>query len=850
MSCSYEVTSNGELSIRPSSNKISFGDGDSVTNIDNGEISFGNEASRTRITKGGIKKPKKDKTASFQFASTILEIDVTDSDSTITVNNTTKSIKTIRFTNVEEGESGICVIYYQQAFDNDVSFSVQGGNVKSKDGNMALTNIQNVYDIVNFYCVSNNTVLVELNSYATIGGTEIQIDELKDITASVTTNTTAIQNAVNDIVTLSASVGTKAEKVYVDTQLAQKLNASELTSINAGISSNSTEISALNTWKISTVTPSINNLTASITQNTSSIGGMQTTLTNHANTLASQTTSLNSLQSSLNSNTTSLTTHASAISGIQTDVSDLQSSLTTANTNNTTNTTDITALTGSVGTLQTNVSSLQTSVSTHAGSLTTLQTAVDANTASIVTLQETVDTMAEEGVGGGTTVVSSGTVKIVPPETIEFGEFSNGTIDLNINFNSLKFDTNANGEDMLAFAFDYSGITLTGVVDNPFQSELSFSQVNEYRVALISLSNTPVQFSNVSDKVTLKLSYSELYGPEPFTLDGHYPLYYSTDTGRTSVTGSFGDNADEWSNGDTTSYYTDVTDPEYTTGDYLERTNHMIQTVEILDSMNKSYGTNDSKRLYIKVVNGKFEINGIPQKELNLIENCEYTFISESASSHPPFLTESPTGGPSATEYSRGVTVEYKKYTTHPGGGSITHLTNPEHYYYTFKFTPGENTPDTLYYQCKDHVNMGAKINIIKQDTSSANDTYYVNAYIGDDYYVSEVNTSGLYTNLSFGEVEDPYNVFQNSTYTAPVDGVYKFELHVHNKSGNDTCMVQLVKGSAAVKPPVFIFSQDSHGTKGYMIPLSKNDTVHVEYQGIIWHTTSLNAYLVSTKKP
>ena len=850
MSCSYEVTANGELSIRPSSNKISFGDGESVTNIDNGEISFGNEVSRTRITKGGIKKPKKDKTASFQFASTVLEIDVTDSDSTITVNNTTKSIKTIRFTNVEEGESGICVIYYQQAFDNDVSFSVQGGNVKSKDGNMALTNIQNVYDIVNFYCVSNNTVLVELNSYATIGGTEIQIDELKDITASVTTNTTAIQNAVNDIITLGASIGTKAEKVYVDTQLAQKLNASELTAINAGISSNSTEISALNTWKISTVTPSINNINASLTQNASSIGGMQTTLTSHANTLASQTTTLNSLQSSLNSNTTSLTTHASALSSIQTDVSDLQSSLTTANTNNTTNATDITALTGTVGNLQTNVSSLQTSVSTHAGSLTTLQTAVDANIASIATLQETVDTMAEEGVGGGTTVVSSGPVKIVPPETIEFGEFSNGTIDLNINFNSMKFDTNANGEDMLAFAFDYSGITLTGVVDNPFQSELSFSQVNEYRVALISLSNTPVQFSNVSDKVTLKLSYSELYGPEPFTLDGHYPLYYSTDTGRTSVTGSFGDNADEWSNGDTSSYYTDVTHSDYTTGDYLEKTKHMIQSVEILDSTNKSYSTNDSKRLYIKAVNGKFEINGIQQKELNLFENCEYTFISESASSHPPFLTESPTGGPSATEYSRGITVEYKKYTTHPGGDLITHVTNPEYYYYTFKFTPLGDTPDTLYYQCKDHVNMGGKINVIKQDTSSAIDTYYVNAYISDDYYVSEVNTSGLYTNLSFGEVEDPYNVFQNSTYTAPVDGVYKFDLHVHNKSGDSTCMVQLVKGSTAVKPPVYIFSQDSHGTKGYMIPLSKNDTVHVEYQGSIWHTTSFNAYLVSTKKP
>jgi len=857
MSCSYEVTSNGELSIRPSSNKITFGNGESITNIDNGEISFGNEATRTRITKGGIKKVKKDKTASFEFTSTILEIDVTDSDSTITVNNTTKGIKTIRFTNVDEGESGMCVIYYQRAFDSDVSLSVQGGYVKSKDGNMGLTNIMGVYDIVNFYCVSNNTVLVELNSYATIGGTEIQIDELKDISNSVTTNATAIQNAVNDIITLGVSIGTKSEKVYVDTQLEQKLNAYELTSINNGINSNTTAISELNTWRNDTAQAVINDMYASITQNTSTVGGIQTTLTSHANTLATQTTTLNSLQTSLNTNTTNVTTHANAITGIQTDVSDLQSLVTTTNTNNST---DVTALTGTIGTLQTNISSLQTSVSISAGSITTLQTSIDTNTASITALQETVDTMAEEGVGGGTTVVSSGPVKIAPPETIEFGEFSNGTIELNINLNSLKFDTNANGTDMIAFAFDYSGITLTGVVDNPFQNELSFSQVNEYRVALISLSNTPVQFSNVPDTVTLKLSYSELYGAEPFTLDGHYPLYYSTDIGRSAVSGISGDNANEWSNGDTTSYYTDVTHgwlyytdvthTDYTTGDYLEKTNHMIQSVEILDSTSKSYGTNDSKRLYIKAVNGKFEINGIPQKELNLFENCEYTFISESASSHPPFITESATGGGIATEYSRGITAQYNKYTTHPGGDLITQITNPEYYFYTFTFTPGEDTPDTLYYQCKNHVNMGGKINVVKQDASSANDTYYVNAYVSDDYYVSETNTSGLYTNLSFGEVEDPYNVFQNSTYTAPVDGVYKFELYVHNKSTDNTCMVQIVKGSTAIKPPVYIFSQDSHGTKGYMIPLSKNDTVHVEYQGDIWHTTSFNAYLVSSKKP
>ena len=321
--------------------------------------------------------------------------------------------------------------------------------------------------------------------------------------------------------------------------------------------------------------------------------------------------------------------------------------------------------------------------------------------------------------------------------------------------------------------------------------------------------------------MTLKLSYSELYGPEPFTLDGHYPMYYTADTGRTPVTGTLGEAANEWSNGDTATYYTDITHTDYTTGDYLEKTQHMIESVEILDSVNKSYGTNDAKRLYIKAVNGKFEINGVTQKELYLFENCEYTFISESFSAHPPYLTESATGGPSASEYSRGVTSEYKQYTTHPGTSDVTHETNPEFYYYTFTFTPGADTPDVLYYQCKNHVNMGGKINIVKQDTSSDTDTYYVNAFISDEsgYYLAENNTSGLYTKLSFSGVEDPYNVFQNSTYTAPVNGVYKFELHVHNKSNTNNCMVRLIKGNTEIKPPVIIYSQDSNASKGYMIP-------------------------------
>ena len=129
--------------------------------------------------------------------------------------------------------------------------------------------------------------------------------------------------------------------------------------------------------------------------------------------------------------------------------------------------------------------------------------------------------------------------------------------------------------------------------------------------------------------------------------------------------------------------------------------------------------------------------------------------------------------------------------------------------------------------------------------------TYCVNAYLSNDFAGSRTNDTQTYAKLTFGEVDDPYKVFQNSVYTAPVDGLYKFEVHIHNKTNTYDGMVRLLKnGTIAINPPVIIYTQDSNGSKGYTVSLSKNETISVEYQGNIWNDSSFTAYLISPKKP
>ena len=627
MSCIYEVTSDGNLNIQPSNNKIAFGKGNSSTTISSGEISFGVGDEVTKISKSGVQKKKVEMVVSS--TTKIMEIDVKGTDYNITVTSDNQQVETIKFTNVEEGESGKIVIFYFTAFTKDVIFSVDGGLVKSKNGNMNLTNIEGVYDIVNYYCFDDQTVLIELDSYATIDGFEITTKDVAEI-----------------------------------------------------------------------------------------------------------------------------------------------------------------------------------------------QNILDANIASTDALLGVVD----------------------PPLTVEFGTFENGIIDVHVNFNSIMFDLNANKRDALALAFDYSGITLSSISFNPM-TELTFIEVNQNRVALMSLNTDAVIFSDISNTITMKMAYTELYGPEPFTIDGYYPLYYDSQ----AVSGVFlSETTITWSNDDNNSYYINTNSPFYRHGDYLRSIPHNIKSVELLDSSNVSYSTTDTFRLYVEVVNSILYINGSANPQLNFMQNGIYTFIIENFDVVPFIITDNSVIG---NDYLRGITKKYEKLNTHPGTITFTHLTHPQFYYQKIMFKPSNDDPKTLFYRCSTQPSAGSTINIIKQNVipdSSGYDTYFLNASISNEWTESQSN--GTYMKLDFEVIDDPYDTFIDSCYTAKVTGVYSFTLNIHGNVSH----VKIVKVGSTLPhdPPVIINTQDASASKTYIMTLTASEQVCIEFKGTILNDSSFTAYLLSSKRP
>jgi hypothetical protein len=474
--------------------------------------------------------------------------------------------------------------------------------------------------------------------------------------------------------------------------------------------------------------------------------------------------------------------------------------------------------------------------------LTALETTVTENQRNIVTLQNNVtELMMSPGGGGGSANV------MTPKATIEFGSFSGGVIDVHVNLDTLKFDTDANTKNMIALAFDCEGITLDAVTSNPFNSELGFSQVNEHRVALISLSSTPAVFSNFADTHTIKISYTELYGPEPFVLDGHYPLYYtSAGAGAGSKTLS-----KTWSNDDTGTYYIDTTNPEYTEGDYLKSVPHFVSSVEILDSNNVSYSTNDNTRFYVSSDSGKYALNGVSQKEIHVFENCEYTFISEIHHIRPLIFTEDSIGGPSASAYTKYMTMTHHELSTHPGTQIVTFDTNPEHYYTKIRFKPQSDTPDVLYYQCASHSGMGGKITVVKQYASSDVVTYYVNAHVSDVELGSLTNDTGTLEKISFSVYEDPYGLFANSVYTSPKDGMYMIVADVCTKNiSTYETKVRLKVNGSYTGPPIINNVALTSSSKTFVKQLVKDDVVQFDYYGQLYNHTSISITHLSSQVP
>lgn len=90
-----------------------------------------------------------------------------------------------------------------------------------------------------------------------------------------------------------------------------------------------------------------------------------------------------------------------------------------------------------------------------------------------------------------------------------------------------------------------------------------------------------------------------------------------------------------------------------------------------------------------------FAVNGVQGKELAVIRGGKYKFIVDSGVQHDFYLTTSPAGWGVGT-YSDGVEGQFI-------------------YQGEVSFAPGANTPDLLYYQCRNHKYMGGKIFVLNK---------------------------------------------------------------------------------------------------------------------------------------
>jgi hypothetical protein len=93
-------------------------------------------------------------------------------------------------------------------------------------------------------------------------------------------------------------------------------------------------------------------------------------------------------------------------------------------------------------------------------------------------------------------------------------------------------------------------------------------------------------------------------------------------------------------------------------------------------------------------------VNGEQGKELVVVRGQTYTFKVDTGVQHDFYLSKSFKGWGAAT-----LTDGVKGNFTYKG---------------IVTFTPDENTPDTVYYQCRNHKNMGSKIHVVNKGGESA----------------------------------------------------------------------------------------------------------------------------------
>jgi tetratricopeptide (TPR) repeat protein len=90
-----------------------------------------------------------------------------------------------------------------------------------------------------------------------------------------------------------------------------------------------------------------------------------------------------------------------------------------------------------------------------------------------------------------------------------------------------------------------------------------------------------------------------------------------------------------------------------------------------------------------------FTVNGVQGKELVVVRGEKYKFIVDTGVQHDFYLTTTPSGWGGGT-YSDGVQGQFV-------------------YQGEVSFAPSANTPDVLYYQCRNHKYMGGKIYVLNK---------------------------------------------------------------------------------------------------------------------------------------
>jgi hypothetical protein len=144
--------------------------------------------------------------------------------------------------------------------------------------------------------------------------------------------------------------------------------------------------------------------------------------------------------------------------------------------------------------------------------------------------------------------------------------------------------------------------------------------------------------------------------------------------------------------------------------------------------------------LTVTVANSKFVINGDETPTLGFIRGETYTFDQSDASNsgHPLVLATSEDG---ATQYTTG-------WTTTPSSDYIPGVSGAQG-----TFIVPYDVPDTIYYKCSNHNNMGGEIHTTFGNAFSLGDfTVAANTHVSGEYTLAtnyDGTTSNLYVNGS-----------------------------------------------------------------------------------------------------